>query len=200
MDATLEFQPLTADRWDDLAALFGRSGACYGCWCMFWRLSSTEFNATKAGQHEEALRALVAAGSVPGILAYVDGQPAGWCSIAPRHTYARLVLSRSLQPVDEQPVWSIVCFFIGRQYRGQGIAAGLLRAAVTYAGRQGAPAVEAYPPDTGHEIIPDTSAYMGTLDMFLEAGFHLVRRVEGKGNARPRCIVRSDLGVRQAAG
>jgi GNAT superfamily N-acetyltransferase len=193
LDATLETHPLTAERWDDLAALFGRSGACYGCWCMFWRLTSTEFNTTKARQHEEAFRSLVEGGSVPGLLAYVDGQPAGWCSIAPRGTYARLVHSRSLQPIDERLVWSIVCFFIGRKYRGQGIAGALLKAAVRYAAEQGAPAVEAYPPDTAHARVADMSAYMGTLDMFLDSGFQVVRRVEGRGNARPRCIVRYDL-------
>jgi len=193
MQGDLEIHPLTAARWDDLAALFGKSGAMMGCWCMFWRLTSTDFNATTGQEHRQAFQALVEGGSVPGLLAYIDGQPAGWVSIAPRDTHARLVASRTLKPVDEQPVQSIVCFFIGRKYRSQGIVAELLRAAVAYAGEQGAPAVEAYPPDTEHEKIPDTSAYMGTLDMFLDAGFHIVQRVEGKGNARPRCIVRHEL-------
>jgi GNAT superfamily N-acetyltransferase len=196
MKDELQIHPLTAARWDDLTVLFGKSGAMMGCWCMYWRLTSRDFNATSGQAHREALRVMVEGGNVPGLLAYVDGQPAGWVSIAPRESHARLVASRSLRPVDEQPVWSIVCFFIGREYRRQGLAADLVRAAVAYVREQGAPAVEAYPPDTAHSKIPESSAYMGTLDMFLDAGFHVVRRIEGKGNARPRCIVRQDLPAR----
>jgi GNAT superfamily N-acetyltransferase len=190
---SIEIYPLTPDRWDDLAALFGRSGAMMGCWCMYWRMTSSDFSHTSSQQHREGFETLVRSGATAGLLAYVDGQPAGWCSVAPRSSYPRLAHSRTLTQLDDQPVWSIVCFFIKPSYRGQGLAAGLLQAAIGYGRQQGVPTLEAYPLDTAHAQIPDASAYMGTLDLYLSAGFHIARRIEAKGNARPRCIVRYDL-------
>ena len=98
---TVEFEALTPDRWADFERLFGDNGACGGCWCMWFRLSNREFEADKGEANRRAMKALVETGEEPGILAYVDGEPAAWCALAPREGYGRLARSRILKPVDE---------------------------------------------------------------------------------------------------
>lgn len=172
----MEFFPLTPDHWQDLEALFGARGATGGCWCMFFRLKQSQFDQQKGEANRQALKALVDAGSVPGILAYHGGIPVGWCSVGPRDDYSRLGRSRIFQPVDEQPVWSIVCFFIARTMRRKGLTVALLRAAVGYARQNGARIVEGYPVDTRSANAPDVFMYTGTLSAFQQAGFQEVLR------------------------
>jgi hypothetical protein len=105
--ANIEIRPATPERWADLAALFGPRGACGGCWCMWWRLPRAGFGAAKGEGNREALCALVASGKAPGLLAYADSVPVGWCALAPREAYPALGRSRILKPVDDQPVWSV---------------------------------------------------------------------------------------------
>jgi hypothetical protein len=99
----LTFEPVTPDRWDDFAKLFGKNGACGGCWCMSWRLKRKEFDANKGDANKQAMQAIIAAGEVPGLLAYIGSEPIGWCSVAPRSAFARLEASRMLKAVDDRP-------------------------------------------------------------------------------------------------
>jgi GNAT superfamily N-acetyltransferase len=177
----VEVVPATAERWPDLEALFGKNGACAGCWCMFWRLSRAEYTRQQGEGNKAALRELTLGNQVPGVLAYVDGRPAGWCSVGPRESYASLERSRTLKRVDDQPVWSIVCFFVGRPYRRSGLMAELLRGAVEYARRQGAGIVEAYPIDTqapklAGKKLSWAGGYMGIASAFQALGFAEVGR------------------------
>ncbi|GAB4395109.1 MAG: GNAT family N-acetyltransferase [Anaerolineae bacterium] len=167
--------PVTPDRWADLEALFGPRGAVGGCWCMFFRLPSREFEANKGEANRRAMQGIVERGEVPGILAYVDGQPAGWCSIAPREAFPRLERSRVAKRVDDLPVWSVVCFFVQRPYRRQGVGVALLEAAVEYARSQGAHIIEAYPVEAAGDM-PDVYAYYGLAETFRRAGFVEVAR------------------------
>ena len=172
----LEFQPLTPDRWRDFETLFGPSGAYGGCWCMWWRLTRTEFNRRCADERRSGMKSLVDSGEVPGIVAYVDGQPAGWCSVAPRERFGSLERSRILKRLDERPVWSVVCFFVGRRFRGRGVMGGLLQAAVDHARQQGADVVEGYPVEGKDKLPGGTKAYVGIASAFREAGFVEVGR------------------------
>jgi GNAT superfamily N-acetyltransferase len=175
--ASLEFHAVTPDRWGDLEILFGPHGACAGCWCMWWRLSRAEFSQRSGEQRKAGLRELVDAGQAPGVLAYRDGDPVAWVSVAPRETYPSLERSRTLKRVDDQPVWSIVCFFVAKPYRGQGLMVEILRGAVAYAAQQGARIVEAYPVDPGDQIVHSgTQGYMGLVSAFRCAGFVEVAR------------------------
>src|ERR671930_2428742 len=135
-----EIHPVTPERWNDLAELFGERGAYDGCWCMFWRLSAREYSAGRYDGNREALRERVCdrGAPPPGLLAYVDGRPAGWCSLGPREEYGRLQRSRVLGPVDERPVWSIVCFYVDRGRRRGGVAKRLLQGAIDFAHANGA--------------------------------------------------------------
>jgi hypothetical protein len=118
----LEFHPLTRERWSDFEELFGPRGACGGCWCMWWRLKRSKFEVQKGEANRRAMKAIVESGEVPGLLAYVQGKAVAWCSVAPRGHYSALQRSRILKPVDETPVWSVVCFFVIRGYRRKGIS------------------------------------------------------------------------------
>lgn len=169
-----EIRPVTPDRWKDLVALFGPNGVS-GCWCMWWRLTSAEFDKRHGAGTRRALKGLVDRGRVPGLLAYVDGTPAGWVSVAPREEYGRLERSRHLRRVDEQPVWSIVCFYIDRRHRRAGVGTALLRAAVDHVARKGGRLVEGYPIEAGAKR-PSADLYTGVPSMFERAGFREVAR------------------------
>ncbi len=174
--AAMQIWPLTTERWADFEQLFGPKGAYAGCWCMWWRVTRVEFEMQQGEENRRAMRSIVESGEVPGVLAYVGGHVAGWCSIAPRSHFASLNRSRVLKPLDDVPVWSLVCLFVGREYRGSNLALGLIRGAVTYAAEQEARVVEAYPtvPRTGK--LPPVSSFMGVPSMFQRAGFVEVAR------------------------
>lgn len=122
------------------------------------------------------MKKLVEAGEVPGLLAYADDQPVGWCAVAPREAYPVLENSRTLRRVDDKPVWSVVCFFVARRFRGKGVARELLRAAVDYGKRKGAKIVEGYPVEPKKERMPDVFAWTGFASVFRKIGFVEVAR------------------------
>ena len=182
----LEVRPVTADRWQELAAFFGSSGAFSHCWCTWWRQTSAEFSrgVESNGEANRALmRATVEAGSEPGLLAYREGRPVGWVSVAPRTEYGRILRSRRIGPppdaVGDESVWSVVCFWIPRAERGRGIAMSLLTAAVAHARLRGAVALEGYPVDTAGGRHPAANLFTGALAMFRRAGFSEVDRPRG---------------------
>lgn len=177
--AKVEIRPLTPARWDDVVALFGPRGACAGCWCMFWRLPARDWNAKRAGGgagNRRALRRVVERGGPPGLIAYVDGVPAGWCALAPRADYVRLANSRVLAPLDERPVWSVPCFFVAKPFRRRGLTVKLLRAAAREAARRGARVLEGYPVATRDAKAPEAFVYTGLPGAFEAAGFREVAR------------------------
>jgi GNAT superfamily N-acetyltransferase len=182
----LEFHPATAERWPDLERLFGEHGASSGCWCMWWRLTRSQFAQQRGQKNKQALKAIVDSGQVPGLLAYAAGQPIAWCSIGPRETYPALERSRTLGRVDDKPVWSVVCFFVAKPSRRRGLMVPLLKAAVAYARERGAKIVEGYPVEPTETLSGD-SGYTGVVSAFRKAGFVEVLR---RSEARPimRCF------------
>jgi len=174
--ARVDFHPVTPERWDDMTRLFGPRGACAGCWCMWPRLRGGEFARLKGEGTRRRMRALVAAGGAPGILAYVQGEPIGWCAVAPRAEYSRLDSSRVMAPVDEQPVWSVPCLFVARAWRGQGLPARLLGEAARFAADRGARVLEGYPIDTAGKRQADAFLWHGVVSSFTHAGFREVAR------------------------
>lgn len=190
----IEVLPLTKERWRDLVELFGRPGASIpgSCWCMYYRRSGGG-DAGGQQRNRRALKSLVDRGVVPGLIAYEDGGPVGWVSIGPREEYAKLRRSPIMKPVDDKPVWSIVCFFVDRRARGRGVSEALLRGAVDYARSQGATLVEAYPVDKPGESHPDFM-FFGAKRMYDRAGF---REVARRKETRP--VVRKRLRPRRAA-
>jgi GNAT superfamily N-acetyltransferase len=181
--------PLTPARWDDFVKLFGPRGACAGCWCMWPRETAAEFTRLHGPGNRRRMRGLVARGQPIGVIAYVAGEPAGWCAVAPRAAYTRLARSRILQPVDDLPTWATPCFFIARPHRGRGLTTRLLEAAVGWAASQGAARVEGYPVEPRKGRMPDAWAWFGLASAFRAAGF---REVARRSPTRP--IMRREIG------
>jgi len=173
---SLTFHPLTPERWTDFEQLFGPHGALGGCWCMWWRCKRSEFEQKQGEGNHQAMQVIVQSGQVPGILAYQEGKPVGWCSVAPRQQYGSLNRSRVLKPVDDAPVWSLVCLFVAKGFQGQGIGLALIRGAIDYVRKQGGEVVEAYPTVPRIEAMPAMHAFMGTPAMFQKADFVEVAR------------------------
>jgi len=180
----VKIEPLTSARWEDLQTLFGEHGACEDCWCMAWRVRRKDQTRMSSTDRREALHQMTRRKVAPGLLAYTDGRPVGWCSVGPRESYEALVHSRKYRPIDDQPVWSIVCFFMDRSARGLGLMNALIRGAVAYAREHGARVVEAYPTDmqagemAGQRLSGD-GGYMGIASAFRKAGFVEVGRASG---------------------
>jgi GNAT superfamily N-acetyltransferase len=182
---SVEFHPVTPDRWDDFEQLLGPRGACAGCWCMFWKLPRKEFEAGKGDANRLAQKAIIAAGGTPGLLAYVDGIPAGWIAAAPRGMYSGLARSRVLAPLDDLLVWSVPCFFVDKKYRRQGLTVALLKAAIDHVAKHGGKVVEGYPVETKDKKAPPVFIYTGTASAFRQAGF-----VEAARRSETRPIMR----------
>jgi GNAT superfamily N-acetyltransferase len=155
---------------------------------MWWRMKRAEFTQRKGEKNKEAFKKIVAFGEVPGILAYVDGEPVGWCALAPRERYPLLENSRVLARVDAEPVWSITCFVVAKSYRGKGVTGQLAKAAVVYARQQGARIVEGYPVEPKKGRMPDPFVYTGLVSTFRFAGF-----VEALRRSETRPIMRHSI-------
>jgi GNAT superfamily N-acetyltransferase len=182
------FLPLTPARWDDFVTLFSEHGVQNGCWCTYWRLTRQQYHRQYyGGKSKQLMHSIVDSGSVPGLLAYCESIPAAWISIAPRHEFPSLDRSAMLKSVDERPVWSIVCFFIAKAYRGKGISSMLVAAAINYARQNGVQIVEAYPFNTTSRACLLPERYMGVLSTFQKAGFRLAADRGGQ-----RLVVRLD--------
>ncbi len=187
VESEFSFMPASADNWPDLEALFSERGVQNGCWCMYWRIPRNEFQHNYGANNRRLFKGIVESGVVPGILAYHQGKAVGWCSVAPRTDFPVLGRSPVLKPVDDQPVWSIVCFFVSKSYRHGGLSRLLIRAAVQYAKEQGAHIVEAYPIDANVKSI-EYERYRGLTTTFAKVGFKEVLR---RSEKRP--IMRYDV-------
>lgn len=161
---TLAVRPVTPARWTDFASLFESKGAPHFCWCTPYRFARSH-EMTKA-ERRDAMRARIRGRGPVGVLAYEGRQPVGWCSVAPRASYEKLAGSRTM-PTIEEDAWTVLCFFVPRALRGEGISLALLEGAVDYAREKGARVVEGYPWDTAGV----SSTHRGRSTLFAAAGF-----------------------------
>jgi GNAT superfamily N-acetyltransferase len=185
-------RPATSADWDAVQALLGGAGE-RGCWCQYWRLSSSDYARRPPGAGAELMRSALRDQPSPGVVCDVDGEPAGWCGLWPRSKFERLNRSRTTPQVDDSPVWSIVCFMVRVGYRRRGVAAALLNGAIEYARSAGAPALEAYPIDAGDDRLDVAFSYVGFTSMFEKAGFERVVVTDAHSNGRPRILMRLRL-------
>jgi len=173
------FYPVTKENWKDFEDLFGEKGACAGCWCMLWRLRRREYDSSRGSGNKKKMKSLVNAGIVPGILAYDNDKPVGWCSVAPREDFPVLENSRVMKRIDVKPVWSIVCFFINKEYRKKGLSVELLTAAIKYVKNNKGKILEGYPVEPKKGKTADVFAWTGLASAFRKAGFkEIIRRSE----------------------
>ena len=138
---------------------------------MWPRIPRPQFEKQKGPKNKSALKKIVAAGETPGLIAFWNGRPVGWCALAPRETYTVIERSRTLARVDDQPVWSVVCFFVAKDFRRKGVTRALLGAAVEYARKRGARIVEGYPVAPKSDRMPDVFAWTGFESAFRKSGF-----------------------------
>src|SRR3712207_5753105 len=165
-DPIIDVRPALG-RFDDFTTVVGtqRSDAG-GCWCMAYRDSRVSNLERPAYMQEEC-----ATEPGPGVLVYVDDIVAGWCSIAPRPSYRRLMNSRTIPILDDRDAWIAVCFVVRPGYRKHGLMHALLEGAVEHASAHGAEVVEGYPVETGGGRVDVVSGYVGTVELFERAGF-----------------------------
>lgn len=171
--------PLTPERWADFEDLFGRQGACYGCWCTHFRLPPAVRRANDRVGNKEHIRARIEAGPPPGLLAYAEGRAVGWMQIGPRadvpewNNAGRVSAPVSPQDVVDPRVWAISCFFIRSSARGQGLSHRLVAAGLEFARESGAARVEACPMDQSKDS-RSVGLFVGSTRVFEKAGFACV--------------------------
>jgi GNAT superfamily N-acetyltransferase len=180
----LAIRRLTPDLWPAFADLFGESGPCSRCWCMYWRIGGA-YRKRPPEQNKAAFREVVTRGPAPGLVAFDGDVAVGWCQLTPRHALPWLDRTWRLERVDAVPVWSLSCFYVRKGYRKRGVTSALIAAAAKAAKRGKAPALEAYPLDA--ELTPSASS-TGYASTFARAGFRTVAR-----RVPPRPIMRHDL-------
>jgi GNAT superfamily N-acetyltransferase len=192
---TWEVLPATAERFDDLTAVLNRSRRANHCWCLSPRLALGDIEQLGGGSREEAMRRLCERPIPPGVLAYRDGEPVGWCNVGPRADMSRLTRSRTVPTIDDVPVWSVVCLVVRTGHRRQGVTRVLLDGVVEHARSHGAPALEAYPVEPQARM--DTAmAFVGTVAMFERAGFTKVVQTNAHSGGLVRWLMRRDLACR----
>ncbi len=185
--------PVTPDRFEDFADVINPNRRENHCWCLSHRIGQPEITELGGGSREEAMRRLSEREHPPGVVTYLDDVPVGWASISPRSEVPRLVGSRLIRPVDDVPVWSVICVVVRSGHRRQGVSTALLQGAVAYAADQGAPAGEAYPVDPPGRM-DTTMAFVGTRAMFERVGFSVVGRTDAVASRLPRLVMRRTLG------
>jgi GNAT superfamily N-acetyltransferase len=191
---TIEVHPATVDRWSDVETVLApKNPDAPACWCLPSRIPDAENRTLLGRARGERLRRYAEEGEPPGVIGYVDGEPAGWCSVAPRRSHHRLTQSRTIPTVDDLDVWSVICFVVRVGYRRQGLAHRLLDGAIDYARSRGAPALEAYPVNPEGGRVNTSFAYMGTTGLFAAHGFETVTPTSARSDRKPRWLMRLDL-------
>lgn len=190
---TWQTHPVTPDRFEDFADVINPNRRATHCWCLSHRLRQEDIDMLGDGNREKAMRALCERANPPGVVTYLDGVPVGWCNIGPRADIPRLASSKLIRPVDDVPVWSIVCLVVRGGHRRRGVTGPLIEGAVAYAESRGAPAIEAYPVDPPGRM-DTTMAFVGTRSMFDRAGFRVIGTTGAVASQMPRLVMRRYIG------
>lgn len=183
----LAIHPVTAERLGDFERLMGPKGGADGCWCMIWRQAAAAYKVNRGDVNRDLMRARIADGPPPGLIAYDGEVPVGWVSVAPRAEFPRMAGSRILAPAGAEDDWVVTCFFIARGHRGRGVGTALLEAAVTFAAGHGARQVTGYPIDPRGGRYASGFAWTGIAAAFLKAGF---AEAERRSEKRPVMVRR----------
>lgn len=191
MGPVIEVHPAVTERFDDVAAILApKDPHAPACWCLSYRVPGGEHRDLAPAERPARLRRYAEEGTPPGVVAYVDGAPAGWCSVSPRSSHHRLQRSRTIPTVDDADPWSIVCFVIRPAFRGRGLALHLLEGAIAFARDRGATVLESYPIDPAGARVSSAFAYVGTTALFESVGFERVLATSSRSGGQPRWLMR----------
>ena len=180
----------------DVEAVFGTKGDPAHCWCQWYKIPGSDWRSVgDEGLRDRLAAQLETSDTGPGLLAYDGDTPVGWCALAPREEYGGLARSRILKPVDDEPVWSITCFYVARSHRRRGVTVALLEAAARFVAARGGRWLEGYPAEPASGAWPDAYAYHGTVSAFTKAGF-----VEVVRPSKTRAIMRRRVRARPGSG
>ena len=186
--APIVVRPATIERFDDIEPVINPA-----CWCQWWRQTAGAYSRSSPERQRATLREQCAAEPVPGVIAYLGDLPVGWCGFGPRASMRRLERTRTIPRVDDQAVWSIVCFNVRPGYRRRGIVTALLAGALEYAHAHGAVGLDAYPTDPQGTRRNAAFSYTGFTSMFEAAGFRRVLVTASHADRLPRWLMRLDL-------
>ena len=179
----ISIKPLVKENWDKFVELFGARGACGSCWCMYYRLPKSEFDCGKKNDgNKTRMKEIIWKNKPAGMLAFHGKQAIAWCALAPREVFLKLERSRVHRRIDDEPVWSIPCFFIHKDYRRKGVSLELLKGVIRHASAKKIRILEAYPTIPTKDKLPDAFAWIGLYKTFEKAGFTIVDR---KSKNRP---------------
>jgi GNAT superfamily N-acetyltransferase len=173
--------PASEAEWDDVERSLTGGGDGASCWCQWFPMTRREFDESSRDERRDRFRAEIAGSRpAPGLVAFLDHHAAGWVRIGPRVAQGRLLNTRmaknGAQPADDPGVWALTCLVVRREFRGRGVAAGMVEAAVAFAGSHGARLIEAYPIDTGRRPSSTNELYVGSVPLFERAGFRITAR------------------------
>jgi GNAT superfamily N-acetyltransferase len=189
---TIEVRP--AHNFDDMATMFAsKNPESSVCWCLSWRLSSKENRSLTGTARADKVRELCTLERAPGVLAFLDGEVAGWAGVAPRSDLHPFANSKKIPHVDDLPVWTLWCLRVRPGFRKQGVTRALIDGAIEYARASGAPAIEGYPVDNGDQRVDQTMAFVGTRAMFERAGFTKAADTDSVSGGIPRILMRLPL-------
>ena len=175
--SALRIEPLNKNNWGSFLQLFGPKGACGNCWCMYFRLSKTDFEEGKLNdENKNAMKKLVWNNQPTGVIAFYEDLPIAWCAFAPREDFSKLEKSRVHKRIDDRKVWSVPCTFIAKDFRRKGVSVALLKGLIQYATENGIKIIEAYPTIPTQEKLPDSFAWIGLYKSFERADFEIVDR------------------------
>lgn len=174
-------EPLTLENWPGFEKLFGKNGACMGCWCMYWRLPRKAYDQARGADAKRLFKKRVRQGPPPGVVAFAGDEAVGWLQIGPRadapqwNTPKRVSAPLKEADAQSESVWAATCFFVKAGHRRQGVSGALLKAGIDFARQNGAKVLEACPMDTEGRSDP-ISLYVGRMSVFERAGFKEVAR------------------------
>jgi GNAT superfamily N-acetyltransferase len=178
--------PANRASWEDLQAVFGARGQASRCQCQRYKLRPREaFAKFPVEERMHRLRVQTECGhpeseTTSGLVAYLDGEPVGWCAVEPRPAYGGLVRNTRVpwegrtEDKADASVWAVTCLFTRAGFRKRGVSYALARAAVDFARERGARALEGYPMTTNDAITEEL--HVGTVGAFAAAGFTEVGR------------------------
>ena len=173
---TIEIRPLTPELWPAFEDLFGKQGACYGCWCTHFRLPPAMRRENDRTRNKDFIRGRIEAGPPPGLLAFDRDRAVGWMQIGPRADVPEWNnagrVSAPADPADaaDPAVWAISCFFIRTAARGKGLTHRLVEAGIAFARQNGARLLEACPMDQSKDS-RSVGLFVGSTRVFTGAGF-----------------------------